>query len=385
MKKQLAFSTALIMSTLSIVPAFADTIPQTALKPATVIITPEPVYHTLTLKEAVAMAIDNSNDLYSLNKQKDFLREQKEDLWDLNNGFVDTPSKTIKDYIWVDDYTYAMANASLSIEYGIEQIALQSELVELACEVSVRNLFSTIIQAQSNLELTKQMKILQEETYNQTLFRYNIGFASKSALDQAQMDITSTEFSIKQLEQQISYNFTSLNNVIGVPLDSVYELEKITEFDKFTTGAIHQDTFIYRALALDIGLSVSDLAVEQANINKYYIPLTITDSTMKQNDFDLSTAQRSYKELKLEKELLIIQAFAQLEQIEQLYYQGLHDLDVAKESLRVAQVNYRVGYITKLQLDQAVLGVMQAESSVQNTIYTYDLQKFLLNNTSLLS
>ena len=83
--------------------------------------------------------------------------------------------------------------------------------------------------------------------------------------------------------------------------------------------------------------------------------------------------------------MLIRNGYLQIQDAEADYATALSNLTKAQADYRVAQVNYQAGNITKVTVDGAKMGVMQAELALQAAAYTHDLYVFMFENPSLLA
>ena len=100
---------------------------------------------------------------------------------------------------------------------------------------------------------------------------------------------------------------------------------------------------------------------------------------------DVKTAERNYADSVKAKENSIKNAYIGLQNTESERKVLENKLAQAKADYETAKVNYQVGNITKLQLDSAELAITQAEIALEQNTLTHDVNKFMLDNTCLLS
>lgn len=337
----------------------------------------------LSLQDAIDKSIKENYNLYMMDLQKDYLKEQRIDLWNYEYIFA-VPSSDISSKEWVIPIEYSYAKAMLNLESAMEQINLQKENIEIALELSMKNTFSTIIQAESNLKLVKASRDLEEYNYIQAQSKFNYGLISQSTLDQAKNSLSQADLNIAQLESQIDLYYVDLNNTLNVAeTRTKYTLESIDTLNKLDlTEPLAK--YILREVNYDVNVKIAEQELNQANISAKYLSTETTDTEEKQYDYELLTARYNYKNTKSERSILITEAYSNLQLLEQSYEKAILDLDIAKDNLRVTQLNYDAGNITNITVEQANLSVLQGELAIEQILYNYDMQLFLFKNSTLL-
>lgn len=336
----------------------------------------------MTLDNALAKSISNNLDFTSIKRQISYLEEQKYDLIEEAQG-ITLYDYTVVNTVWVEAYDLAYNNALRSIESGITQTKQQATSIELATELSIKNMFSSIIQNESSLELAKKSRELDELSYQQGVIKFKYGQISQNSLDQLKAKVEQSDMSIRQLETQIDQLYTNLNNEIGDSVTSRYNVERIEEFVPYELK-IPLANFINQSYNSDLSVIIAQDSVNSAIINTKYLVWPTDDSDLRDYEFDLYNARMNLKTLKADKEIAIQDAYNSLAQIEQAYEKALLDLKDAEDNLRLVEINYKAGNTTLLSLKQTELAVMQCENAMEQLIYNYDLQIFMFENSSLL-
>ena len=320
----------------------------------------------LTFEEALAKVKKHSPDLKDLEETMDMLWEKEEDLEDAGVHYV--PNYDYKH--WVPDGWYAATAGLFNIEMGQKQATIGKELTELGMEVSLKSTFIGIIASEAGMELAEENAKMQQTLYMQ-------GYQLQIAADKAKDSLEIQKLALEQM-------YIKLNNMMGVNADQRYELV----YDvPFTPDEMKQpmEQYINAAMKDDLTIAMMELEVETAKFNRNYVPYSDGGSQTAQLKLTHEQKQRALKAAKLDKEMLIRNGYLQIQDAEADYATALSNLTKAQADYRVAQVNYQAGNITKVTVDGAKMGVMQAELALQAAAYTHDLYVFMFENPSLLA
>lgn len=334
----------------------------------------------LTYEEALEKAKKHSVDLIDLQKTNDFLEESKEDLWDAVGSF----SIPTYDYQkWVNDAVYTYTSAVYDTDSGMTKNKYATQITNLLLEATLKSTFSSIAEAESNLELLKKNSEIQKTIYEQGQTKLSLGMLSQYKLDQLKADYEESKVNVYQLEKTLEQAYASLNNLMGESVDKTYTVEYNVEFEPYElSGTI--ETYINAAINSDYSILLKELAAEDAKFEQNYLAESTSNSANKSNKLSYGNAQRALKAAKEDKDIAIRNAYVQLQQSEAKYKQAESDLAQAQADLKTAEVNYQVGNITELALEQAQLGVTKNEIALQKLVNSYDMQVFAFKNTSLI-
>ena len=334
----------------------------------------------LTFEEALAKVKKHSPDLKDLEETMDMLWEKEEDLEDAGVHYV--PNYDYKH--WVPDGWYAATAGLFNIEMGQKQATIGKELTELGMEVSLKSTFIGIIASEASMELAEENAKMQQTLYMQGYTKYRLGMLSKYNLDQLQIAADKAKDSLEIQKLALEQMYIKLNNMMGVNADQRYELVYDVPFTPYEMKQ-PMEQYINAAMKDDLTIAMMELEVETAKFNRNYVPYSDGGSQTAQLKLTHEQKQRALKAAKLDKEMLIRNGYLQIQDAEADYATALSNLTKAQADYRVAQVNYQAGNITKVTVDGAKMGVMQAELALQAAAYTHDLYVFMFENPSLLA
>lgn len=338
----------------------------------------------MSLADAITKAIANDRTYETIDAQIDYLKEQKRDLINSIGGITVPTLDDLTTTRWVDSMTHTYATTIMNFNSSIEQLESQTGILELATEVSIRNMFSGIVQNETNLDLLKKSRELEQISYEQALIKLDFGQVSQSSVDQLKSQLEQTDMNIAQLQTQIEQLYIDLNNETGQATKNRYVVEKLETLEHYTLGNFTLPQFISNSFKLDTDVVNAQNAVDQALINTRYMADTVTDADIKLYDLELYNAKIDLLNIKSEKEIALQDAYNSLTLIEQAYDKALLDIKIAEDNFKLAEINYNAGNITELTLKQTELAVVQSEVALEQLIYNYDLQVFLFEHSSLL-
>ncbi|MFI3175054.1 MAG: hypothetical protein R3Y53_07680 [Bacillota bacterium] len=339
----------------------------------------------LSVAEAVEKANKASWDLYSMDKTIDYLSDKSFDIWDSYYGWWNK-SQITGNQQYVDAVTHSVGNAIMTLDNTVDELELTQQKIELGNEATVKNYFSAIAQMEASVRMLEANLNLQKLTESQTMVQLIMGQVSQNTLDQTGNDIAVSELNVIALQQQIDQMYTTLNNLIDEPTDNRYTLEKVGEFtpyEKLTETEMKR--FISNSMKKDLTVLQTQADLEAAKIATTYMSTEITDDERDENAYNLQNAYRAEKRILEEKDIAIRAAYTELAIIEQSYEQALLNLKIAEDNVRVVEINVQVGNLPKIQLEQVKLSLLQSENELEQLAYSYDMQVFMLENSSLLS
>lgn len=341
---------------------------------------PSVITQTLTYEDAVNMAKENSTKLRGFDDQAEYLQELKEDIWDLTGSFAVSP---VTHQTWVSPDVYATYSSIQNITSGMVQNKYAKEITNLTLEATVKNYFTSLFSDESSLELAKADAQLKKKQYEQGQRKNELGLLSEYKLDLLKNEYEQSKLKVDQLSITLQKEYNAFYDLIGKEADEHFTLLYDTVYAPYQLED-SLEHYIDHQLNTDYTIKIQEQAVQDANFAKNYMSEMITSSQQKKNDFSYDEAKRSLKTAKDQKKLAIENAYNNLQQMESQYETAKTGLKQAESALRVAEVNYKVGYATQIAVDQASLAVTQAKNAVRQLEYAHDMQIYQFENTELL-
>ena len=367
LKRIIAFALAMTMLTTT---AYAAEVPQA-----------EQTLPILTFEDALEKVKKHDVSLRNLSDQNDLLRKTKGDVWDQVGGF------SLPDYsyqYWVDDMMYSYYSMVQSVESGLATSKHSEKLLHLTAELTVMNSLMTICISEDGYKLMQDSFAVTQLQYNQGVVRHRLGLISAYELSQLKMTMDKAQLDLDKMALSIDALYIGLNNLMGEAADKRYEIEYDATYEKYELS-MNLDQYINNSLRKDYTILIKEQAVEDTKFTMNVLAESDTNTQSNSRALSHTLAKRELKTAKENKESAIRTAFSAIQQADIDYANALKDLESAKEDLRVVELNYRAGNITKLTLDSAALQVAAREQALEQLAYTYELQVFMFENTSLLN
>ena len=350
-----------------------------------VVLTPEEIIAqalpTITVEEALEKAIKYNPTLKDLEDSLDFMKESDEKIYD-RIGSVKIPSYEYKR--WTSAGMHGLVSSVYQLESGMKQAKLAEKIQKMALEVTVKSMFSNIKQTQENLQLVQKNADIQQRLYEQGYTKYRLGMLSKYNLDQLQVAADQAKGNAALLETTLEQTYIKFNNLIGENPEKRFEFVYDVTFKPYEmTQTI--DQYINCALKEDLSIQIQELPTDAAKFKKNYRNYEALTSTDDADALDYDKQKRALKTAKENKELLIRNAYLQLDQMETMYASAQSALTKAQADYRVTQVNYQAGNVTKTVVEQAEMGVISAQNALNEIVYNYDMLVYTFENPSLLA
>ncbi len=346
----------------------------------TVVEEPQPL-PTLTEEEALKKAKKHSPDLRSVQSTADFLQETKEDIWDMAGFFNPVTNYDYKQ--WVDPGWYAVNAAIFQTATGMEQNKYGEQITQMALEMTVKSSFISILQAQNNLELVRKNAEMQEKLYQQGKVKNELGLLSQYQLDQLEIAAEKARDAEEQLLDSLEQLYIKLNDLMGEKTDARFTYVYDVEYQPYEMSR-SMEMYLADKTKNEPSIKILELNVETAKFNQNYLSIADTGSSA-QRDLDMDTANRALKTAKTNMELAIRNAYLQIGQLETAYASAQADLTKAKADYRAAQINLQAGNVTATTVEQAELGVLQAENALKELAYNHEMLIYTFEHPSLLT
>ena len=333
---------------------------------------------SLDYQTAVDMAIKNASSLKKIADQIDVTLDNKEDLFD---GGVRPGDSTQLVVVSAQRLAYLSNIYSLDASYRISKIT--EDVTKIGIQAAVKNSFTSILLNQSKLDLLQKNYNLQKQLLAQANVKNQVGVMSNKDLEDLNRQTQQMAEQIKQLQMNIDNAYIALNDLIGLEAEDRYEIINEVEYTPLEM-TMSLEMYINRKLSTDQSLQMQQIGVENAEFAAKTISLGTTGSQYRTTELEATNAARDYKNAKEDKEKSIREAYIQLQQLESVRKNLQTDLEKAKSDLEKAEVNFKVGNITKLTLDQATLALESIENSFLENTLNHDLLMFTFDNTCVL-
>ena len=223
----------------------------------------------------------------------------------------------------------------------------------------------------------------QKKLYEQGQEKNRLGLLSKYNLNQLEIAAKQAQDNVALLETSMEQLYIKLNDLMGEKADARFEYVYDVTYTPYKLS-LPMEQYLNAALKKDLTIQLKELALDSAKFTKNYVGESNTRLDSNTQEYNYDTAKRNLKTAKTDKEMAIRNAYLQLQQMETQITSAQSSLTKAQADYRAAQINLRAGNVTKTAVEQAEMGVVSAQNSLNQLIYNYDMLVFTFENPSLL-
>lgn len=385
----------------------------------------------LSLDDGIALALQNNSDIKIAASEREktgwALKQAKAGKgFSLNLAHSDTryssPAVEFADGRYSRDKFANTLSASLPVYSGgklesqIEQAKLGLGIADLTVEATRQQIKQSVtINYFSVLQYQQELQVNRETVDNYTAHlknvqdKYEIGTVAKLDVLASQVELADAQASLIKAQNNYDLAVASLNDVIGLPLDSELKLKEDLQYAAYslTLEECSQYALVSRpeiaeyqtqvaSAKEDIKVAKSgrlptvDFAVAQSWYDKelpglendnWQVSLTaswnifdsgLTKSQIKQSQHGLNTAAEQLKQKQNAILLEVRQYYLSLREAEKRIETQKVAVEQARESLIIAEARYDAGVGTNLDVLDAVLALNQARINDVQALYDYN-------------
>ena len=349
----------------------------------------------LTIEDAVQLAIENSWDIQTLDRNLrniDDAIDAQEDLQDamelILKGPIDSINKALEKYKemgLVSSYVDALL---IKRGFGLEQIKSQEVVLEEtkkqtleAIEIGAKSAYYQVLIAEKTLELQEQLLKKAEQHKKIAQVKYENGVATKLVKLQADSAYISAKSDYQNAEDELKIKYLELNNTLGLEFDQ--EVDLVSDVGYTPTEEIDLDASIESAFEnrSDIKKLKSELElqeVETAAYKSYYTPAL---QQYKDAEEKLLEAEHAYDQSFKDVELDVRRNYLELVKAERALNNMTESAAIARESVRVSQLFYEYDLATLTDVIDAETGLAQAEIGRYQLMISYNISKMMFENS----
>lgn len=313
---------------------------------------------TLTLETAIKSAQNTSTSLKMQERGTDLAKESA-DMAKLVGGY------------------YAYDPANVNYQY----MEKQKEVMKDNIELSVTQLFDTILLSEAKLENIKITKELQEKQIQKSKLEFEKGLQSELHLEEINLKLAQTQQEQLKLEQDIDNMYRQLCELIGTSKQR-YNLERPE-----ITFEPYKDVKNLENFASDKAKKHIDLWKASEDLRVVLDTPIFTQDYM---DFISKKAERENKKdsLKMTEEQLegqIQNTYIEMKKLETDYQMKQQDLIIKEKQQKINDVYLDQGMMSQLEYDLSKLQYETSKLEVRQLINKHYYLKFKLDHPHLIS
>jgi hypothetical protein len=349
----------------------------------------------LTIEDAVQLAIENSWDIQTLDRNLrniDDAIDAQEDLQDamelILKGPIDSINKALEKYKemgLVSSYVDALL---IKRGFGLEQIKSQEVVLEEtkkqtleAIEIGAKSAYYQVLIAEKTLELQEQLLKKAEQHKKIAQVKYENGVATKLVKLQADSAYISAKSDYQNAEDELKIKYLELNNTLGLNFDQKVELISdvgYTPTEEIDLAASIEAAFENRSDIKKLKSELELQEVETAAYKSYYTPAL---QQYKDAEEKLLEAEHAYEQSFKDVELDVRRNYLELVKAERALNNMTESVAIARESVRVSQLFYEYDLATLTDVIDAETGLAQAEIGRYQLMISYNITKMMFENS----
>lgn len=333
----------------------------------------------LTYNEALQMAINNNSSLQELIASMELVTDQR-----------DTLSDAIIEMHGIAPFTGmgrgAVAQQIIALrelETAISNAPLNRQMIEDATDLTLTNFLSTIRGLELDLAMLDRTIDINQTSLNNAHLKLSLGMESETNVVTTASRLAQLRSNRDNLRISLQNQRLALNHFLGLSADAIIHVEHNTTMRRINTDL---ERHILTALNTAPSVVTQSRALDQARFaeeqhqmfsnfttNPDTGEILSTDTTYTRINADISSASRSLQNSRNNLENAIRQTYNQLRQLEELAASLQLDLQQAQRNYNVARASYMAGMITRLEVSQAELGILNAEIALARNVDNYNL------------
>lgn len=319
---------------------------------------------TLTLNQAIALAIDNSDAIKKAGKEIDRTRELRDYANDQLNYI---PKNPVEPQIQIP---YAsMLSADLTWQMSKKSYTSEEDSVALdTCKK-----YWDLLQAQEKLRneelgLSKAQQLLANAQVS-----HRVGVVANPDLVAAEVMYSGSRASVETARNDLDKAFDVFNLQIGVgPQErpvltepAVYEPLEIQDLEREVSRVLETSPKLWLAKEM---VSMQDVLADMALYTGAYTPYKARRIAVEQAELDYTNAKDLFKEITRSLYYAVID-------LEEAYNATGESLRLAEENLRVKKLKFEVGMATKSEVTAAEFDVASAKKKQNDLAYQHAYMK----------
>lgn len=325
----------------------------------------EQTVEQLSVEQAVKKAVDYSDKLKTIDENL----EQAYDSYD----------STALSYNLSEDRTEILnlATQLRTLSNQISNYKLNSQVEQALLELSVKEFFSDVINAQNQLELYEQNMVIAKKQMEIDRVKQELGLITDAEYNSRINEYNSKEMELRSKKVAIDNAFKSLNTVLGVDMDKRYELVLQTEYTPFEGDSLNYT--VAKALSTAQSIIISQREYEIAQYKKEN---DFNSSSLSKNS-NLRQSARSLSDTKLEVEKSVEDTYNQILTIEEDYTKNMARLKELEKEQEIINIKYELGKATEIDTLTAQYNIDSLKAEIENQIAEHSILVEKYNNPKL--
>ncbi len=315
----------------------------------------EPKVRELSLEESIKIGLENNLDLkqaaYDLSLMETEYEEAK------INNLLQTSIVTLK---------------SAELNFKKAQDTFEEKKKQLALE-EITNRYFEVLKSEEKVEIEKISVEQSKENLEMVKNKFSLGDANELDVMRAEVGLSQAQLDLTRAKNSLTVARMNLNYVLGLPLDLPV---KLTDTFSLEPLEITLEESIKKALENRYEMTQAQDSLDFATLklslkqNQY-----TSEIEKKKAEIELKKDEANLKEVRETIPLEITSSFLTLKEDEANVEISQKEAKEKEESYRIAQDQYRAGFITTSDLLDSQIELTQAKINALEALFTANLAK----------
>jgi len=257
-------------------------------------------------------------------------------------------------------------------------------MLETGCEYLVKTYFANLIIADKGLEMMEKSVLNQQVSFNHSVIKNSLGMISDTELQSIQASLAASKASLEKTKYAVENAYNSFAVTIGLNKPEGYVIDYSVEYKPLELNR-SVDSYIAASLSTDPSIKVAELKLNLAEQMKNISVYETTPYSYLEKEYNVNSASRDLGDTKKAFENNIRTAYNNIRTYEAERVSLEKALEEAKTTYNTVLLNYELGNVTELTVNQTYLALLNAESNLLKNTFDHDLAVFGFNNPSILS
>ncbi|MCL2337573.1 MAG: TolC family protein [Firmicutes bacterium] len=336
----------------------------------------EPKTPELTVAQAIDMAVKYSPTLKSAQLTKDQAWQARQNAED-KNRYAFTP-------------TAGVASIDASVELAFSQLMQASnnyltqgkvlDATTKSVKLNAYDYYLNVLIAQQSLQSAQKTLAKDQMAEGLAKVKASVGVIAQPELIAVQNTTANSTAVVQQAQQSLDKAYVTFNSAIGLQPEDRPVLTEQFSFTSFTVPNLTAEASRAETSSTTVWQLEQTVYLQQMNMS--YINYGPTGALQNYNvqKFNVDIAKSGLAAGRQAVRDSVFTLYNDIQTNEQVYSQAQAAVKTATENLRVAQVKYKVGMATKLDVTVSETALASAQANLTNLIYQHAVLVANFNN-----
>jgi len=341
--------------------------------------------YVLTYDKAVEMAIKNNSNIATFNENMDLLEKN----YGIVRDGLDAAAVMIDLVGPENSYTLEVERAALlsnaiTMNTNMQNERYNRQMLELGCEYMVKTYFSNLIIADKGLEMLEKSVLNEQVAYSHSVIKNSLGMISDMELTTVKANLAASKANLEKTKTAVDKAYSAFATTIGLNKPEGYVIDYSVEYKPMELNR-SVDSYITSKLSTDPSIKVAEENYELTRKMKSLSAYSTTPYSYLEKEYNENAASRSLGDTKDAFVNNIKATYNDIKALEAERASLEKALEDANNTLKTVELNYELGNVTELTVEQTKLAVLNAEMNLLQNTFNYDIKVFGFNNPSMLA